>query len=132
MRRRVLELALRAYPRQVRLRDGDHLLGLALELADQHGATREVLGLVRGGLGERRRQGRTRRAVAAVLAVTAVVLTALTWTATAQGGRVEEDLFSCAAQCAETEAEVGSRIQDGWTCTEHRKPAAVSWRCTRD
>ncbi len=132
MRRRALEVALLAYPRQARLRDGEHLLGLALELADSHGSVREVFGLLRGGLAARRRHGRTRRAVAAVVAGTAFVLAALTWTATAQGGRVEEDLFSCAAQCAATEAEVGSRIRDGWTCAEHREPAAVSWRCTRD
>ena len=55
MRRRVLELSLLAYPRQVRQRDGDHLLGLALELADSHGAAREAFGLLRGGLAERRR-----------------------------------------------------------------------------
>lgn len=132
MRRRVLEAALLAYPRQVRVRDGEHLLALALELSDAHGAAREVVGLLAGGLAERRRHGRTRRAVPAVVGVTAIVLTALTWTATAQGGRVEEDLFSCAARCAETEAEVGSRIRDGWSCTERREPAAVSWRCTRD
>jgi hypothetical protein len=132
MRRRVLELTLLAYPRPVRRRDGDHLLGLALELADSHGVTREVLGLLRGGLAERHRNGRTRRAVAGVVAATALVLAALTWTATAQGGRVEEDELSCAALCSDTVAEVEAKVSEGWTCTEHRGPAAVTWRCTRD
>ena len=132
MRRRVLELSLLAYPRQVRQRDGDHLRGLALELAGSHGSAREVFGLLRGGLAERRRRGRTRRAVAGVVAVTALVLAALSWTATAQSGRVEEDLFSCAGQCADAEAAVESRVRDGWTCTEDREPDAVTWRCTRE
>ncbi|WP_322936621.1 hypothetical protein [Nocardioides bizhenqiangii] len=131
MRRRVLELTLLAYPRAVRRRDGDHLLGLALELADTHGVAREAFGLLRGGMAERRRHGRTRRAVAAVVAATALVLAALTWTATAQGGRVEEDVFSCAGDCPDIPAEVESRVGDGWTCTEHRGPP-VTWRCTRD
>ena len=132
MRRRVLELTLRAYPRQVRRRDGEHLLGLALELADSHGVSREVLGLLRGGLAERRRNSRTRRAVVGVAAATALVLAALTWTATAQGARVEEDELSCAAQCSDTLAEVEARVSAGWTCTEHRGSAEVTWRCTRD
>ena len=80
MRRRLLEMTLLAYPRQVRRRDGDHLLGLALELADRHGAAREAFGLLRGGLAERSRRGRTRRAVAGVVAVTALVMAGLTWT----------------------------------------------------
>ena len=66
-----------------------------------------------------------------MLAGTALVLAALTWTAAAQGGSVDEDLFSCAGQCADIEAEVEARIQDGWTCTEHRESAAAQWRCTR-
>jgi hypothetical protein len=132
MRRRILALCLLAYPRVVRKRDGDHLLDLALELADTHGTARETFGLLGGGLAERRRHSRSGRAVAGVVAVTALVLTALTWTATAQGGRVEEDVFSCAGQCADTEAEVESRVRDGWTCTRHLEPAVVSWRCTRD
>ncbi len=132
MRRRVLELTLRAYPRQVRRSDGEHLLGLALELADSHGVAREVLGLLRGGLAERRRNGRTRRAVVGVAAAIALVLAALTWTATAQGARVEEDELSCAAHCSDTLAEVEARVSAGWTCTEHRGSAEVTWRCTHD
>jgi len=132
MRRRLLDLCLLAYPREVRARDREHLRDLAMDLADDHGTVREALGLLRGGLTERRRRGRTRRAVIAVAAGTALALGGLTWTATAQGGRVEEDLFSCAGPCADTEAEVASRVRDGWTCTERRDPDAVSWRCTRD
>lgn len=128
----MLNLCLLAYPRAVRARDGEHLRDLATDLAGDHGFLREAFGLLRGGLAERRRQSRTRRAVVAVGAATLLALTALTWTATAQGGRVEEDLFACAGQCADAEAEVASRVRDGWSCTERREPAGVSWRCVRD
>ena len=129
MIRRLVGLCLLAYPRAVRARDGEHLRGLAAELAADHGILREAFGLVRGGLAERRRQSRTRRAVVAVGAATFVALTALTWTATAQGGRVEEEVFTCSARCADAEAEVASRVVDGWSCTERRQPAGVTWRC---
>ena len=132
MSSRRLSLALRAYPREVRDRDGAHLLELAADLAEHHGATREALGLLRGGLAERRRHGRVRRVAVAVGAAVLLTITALTWTATAQSGRVEEDLFSCAGQCAEVEAQVASRVADGWTCTELGLPGAVGWRCTHD
>ena len=132
MRRRVLELTLRAYPRQVRRRDGE-LSSASLSSGGQPRGVREVLGLLRGGLAERRRNSRTRRAVVVgVAAATALVLAALTWTATAQGARVEEDELSCAAQCSDTLAEVEARVSEGWTCTEHRGSAEVTWRCTRD
>lgn len=125
-------MMLLAYPQPVRRRDGADLLDLALELAADHGVVREAIGLLRGGLGERRRRGRTRRAVAGVLAVAALVLAGLTWTATAQPVRAEEDRYSCSTSCAAVEAEVDDKVRDGWTCTEHRGPVAVSWRCTRD
>ena len=132
MSRRILDLCLLAYPRGVRSQDRDHLRDLALELADDHGVLREAFGLLRGGLAERRRQSRARRAVVAVGAATLLALTALTWTATAQSGRVEEDLFACAGQCADVEAEVSSRVRDGWSCTERREPSGASWRCVLD
>jgi hypothetical protein len=132
MRSRVLSLCLLAYPRPLRRRDGDELLDLAQDLAARNGTAREALGLLRGGLVERLSPTPTRRAVAGSVAGTALVLTALAWTATAQGGRVEEDVFSCSAHCGDPEAEVAARVQDGWTCTHHREAAAVSWRCTRD
>jgi hypothetical protein len=103
-----------------------------MDLAEDHGTLREALGLLRGGLCERRRRGRTRRAVLALGAAVALTVGFLSWSAAAQSGRVEEDLFACAGQCADAEAEVATRLRDGWTCTERREPAAVSWRCTRD
>jgi hypothetical protein len=133
MRRRLLEACLLAYPREVRDRDRDHLRDLALELADAHGTAREALGLIRGGLAARRRhRGRSRRTVIAVGAVTGLVLALLTWSAAAQGGRVEEDRFSCAGVCADVEAEVASRVREGWSCTERREPTVVTWRCSTD
>jgi len=132
MIRRLLDLCLLAYPRAVRMRDGEHLRELAADLAADHGLLREAFGLVRGGLAERRRQSRTSRAVVAVGAATLTALTALTWTATAQGGRMEEDVLTCSRQCADAEAEVASRVVDGWSCTERREPAGVSWRCVLD
>ncbi|HYF72844.1 MAG TPA: hypothetical protein VD864_08475 [Nocardioides sp.] len=130
MRSRLIGLALLAYPRDVRTREGAHLAGLALDLADDHGTAREVFGLVRGGVAERWRGRGARRVTLPVVAALTLVLTALAWTANAHGGRVEEDVLSCVQRCGETEAEVGSRVRDGWTCTEHRQPAAVTWRCT--
>ena len=53
MRRRLLELCLLAYPRARRDRDGDYLRDLALELAETYGLRRQVLSLLRGGLGAR-------------------------------------------------------------------------------
>jgi hypothetical protein len=133
MRRRLLELCLLAYPREVRDRDRDHLRDLALDLAESHGTAREAFGLLRGGLAERRRhRGRARRAVMVVGAATGLVLAFVSWSAAAQGGRVEEDRFVCTGGCAAAEAEVAARERDGWTCTERREAAAVSWRCTRD
>jgi len=132
MTRRLVDLCLLAYPRAVRARDGEHLRELAADLAADHGFLREAFGLVRGGLAERRRQSQTRPAVVAVGAATLVALTALTWTATAQGGRVEEDVLTCSEQCADAEADVASRVVDGWSCTERREPARVSWRCVLD
>lgn len=133
MRRRLLELGLLAYPRAVRELDGDHLRGLALDLADDHGTARELLGLVRGGLGERRSQlGRARSAMAALGAAVVLALAFLSWSATSAGARVEEDRFVCAGECAETRAEVADRVDDGWTCTNQGTRTAAQWQCTRD
>jgi len=133
MSRRILELSLLAYPRQVRQRDGDHLLDLAHELADTHGAGREAFGLVRGGLAERRRRRSPARKVAiAVSAAIGSVLVVLTWSAAAEPLRVEEDQFSCIGECADVSDEVADRERDGWTCTEQETAASVTWRCTRD
>ncbi len=133
MSRRALELALLAYPRQTRRRDGDHLLDLAHELADAHGTTREVVGLLRGGLAERRRRRSTTRKVAiAVSAAIGSVLVVLTWSAAAEPLRVEEDQFSCEGECADIDAQVAERERDGWTCTEQEAASSVTWRCTRD
>lgn len=131
MRRRLLELGLLAYPREIRERDGEHLHELALDLADDHGTARELLGLVWGGLGERRRRLRRPRLVAAGV-LSAVVLAIVTMTATASSARVEEDRFACAGECAETRAEVTDRVDDGWTCSEDRDATAAQWRCSRD
>ncbi|WP_109509913.1 hypothetical protein [Nocardioides speluncae] len=92
MRSRLLDAGLLAFPRGVRDRDGDHLRDLAHELADDHGITREVLGLVRGGLGERaRRVRRSRRTMLAVGALTGLVLTLLTATAAAAATQFEDE-----------------------------------------
>lgn len=93
MRARLLALCLLAYPRAVRLRDGEHLRELSADLAVDHGSLREAVGLLRGGLAERRRQSRPRRAPVAVGAAALVVLTALTWTASAQPATEEEEVF---------------------------------------
>lgn len=129
MRRRLLELGLLAYPREVRDRDGEQLRDLALDLADDHGSAREVLGLVWGGLGERRRRLPRPRLVAAGV-LTAAVLAVLTMTATASSAQVEEDRFACTGECAGTRAEVADRVADGWTCVERRQSSAVQWRCS--
>jgi hypothetical protein len=100
MSRRLLELALLAYPRPIRQRDGEHLLDLAHELADGHGTAREMLGLLRGGLAERNRRRSQRQKVAlAVSTAIGSVLVALTWTAAAAPLQVEEEQYSCVGSC---------------------------------
>lgn len=127
----MLGLGLLAFPREVRDRDGAYLRELALDLADTHGTAREVLGLVRGGLGERRRRmGRLRSAVAAAGAALVLALGVLTWSTAAAGARVEEDRFACAGECDGTRAEVADRVADGWTCTERQESTTVQWRCS--
>lgn len=133
MRRRLLALCLLAYPREVRERDGDALRDLALDLAAHNGTVREGLGLIRGGWAERRRlAGRVRRAVTVLAVGMGTALAALTWTATAQPTRVEEDRFSCTGDCRAVEAEVAARVRGGWTCDEIRASDSVTWRCTLD
>jgi len=133
MRARLIDLCLLAYPREVRARDREHLRDLAMDLSDDHGAIREALGLLRAGLAERGRRGSpARRAMVAVVAAVVVTVAGLTWTAAALGGRVDEDVFSCTGECPDTEAEVASRVRDGWDCTDRRESGAVGWRCTRD
>jgi CubicO group peptidase (beta-lactamase class C family) len=53
MRRRLLAVCLLAYPRSRREVDGDYLLDLALELADESGTRRQAVSLVGGGLLQR-------------------------------------------------------------------------------
>jgi hypothetical protein len=133
MSARLIELALLAYPRAVRAGDREHLRDLAMELAGDHGAVREALGLLRGGLAERwRRRSRAGRAMVAVVAAALVTVAGLTWTAAAHGGRVDEEVFSCVGQCTDVEAEVASLVRAGWSCAERRERAGLGWRCTRD
>lgn len=98
MRAGLLDLCLLAYPRAVRVRDGEQLRELAADLAVDHGSLREAVGLLRGGLAERRRQSRPRRALIAVGAAAVVVLTALTWTASAQSGTEEEEVLGATSR----------------------------------
>jgi hypothetical protein len=103
MTRRVIEVCLLAYSRDVRRRDRDELRDLALELAEDHGVLREAVGLLRGGLAERWRRARpTRRAAFAVGGATSVALAVLTWPALAEPVSVEEEVYSCLADpCAQ-------------------------------
>lgn len=100
MSRRILELSLLAYPRQVRQRDGDHLLDLAHELAETHGAGREAFGLLRGGLAERRRRRSPARKIAiAASAAIGSALVVVTWSVAAEPLQVEEEQYSCVGDC---------------------------------
>lgn len=122
---RLIDLCLWAYPAAIRDRDRSHVHDLATDLAGDHGFLREVFGLLRGGLVERRRQSRTRSAAAAVGATTLFALAALTWTAAAQSGAVEEDLFVCQGDCVQAEADVRSRVRDSWTCAKSQRAEGV-------
>lgn len=133
MRRRLLRACLRAYPRDVRERDGAALCDLADELAGDHGPAREALGLVRGGWAERRRRAsRRQRRTLALVAAGAATVAAVAWSATAVAdpGRVEVDRFGCASDCHWVAREVAQRVEDGWSCRELRGAAPVAWRCT--
>jgi len=133
VRRRLLRTCLRAYPRDLRERDGPELSDLAEDLAADHGVVREAVGLVRGGWAERRgRADRRRRAPVALTAATVSVLALLTWSAAAEPGRAEEDRFDCPGDCDVVEREVADRIAGGWTCIELPATASVTWRCTLD
>ena len=134
MRHRLLRACLRAYPRDVRERDGGELRDLAEDLAADHGVVREALGLVRGGWAERWRRARRLRTTVALTAATASVVAVLTWSAAAAAEpvRVEEELSSCAGDCGSLEREVAQRIADGWTCTDLRTTTSVTWRCALD
>ena len=133
MRRRLLGACLRAYPRDVRTRDGAELRELAEDLAADHGAVREALGLVRGGWAERRRRAGARRVRIALAAVVASVVAVLTWSAAAaaEPDRVEEEQLGCSGDCRAEEREVAQLIDDGWACAELRT-TPVTWRCTLD
>ncbi len=106
MRRRVLGLCVRAYPRSRRERDGDYLRDLALELSEGHGVRREIGSPLRNGLADRvrpsRRSARLRPGTVAGL-VAAIVSTL-----------------------------VAARVRDGWACRSSRDArAALSvWHCT--
>jgi len=129
---RVLQLALLAYPRGTRQRDGAHLLALAEDLAQDHGTGREVLGLLRGGLADRWHRRRVPRVALAGGVVAGSLLLGLAWSAAADPLRWEDDQFSCTRGCGDVDARVADRERQGWTCTGPTAGATVTWRCTRD
>ena len=131
---RMLRTCLRAYPREVRERDGDELLDLAVHLAADHGLVPEALGLVRGGWAERRRGASRSRRTTLALTAAASALAVLIWSAAAQAApmRVEEDRFDCAGDCQLAERAVAHLVDDGWICIEIHATASASWRCTVD
>ena len=57
MRSRLLRACLRAFPSEVRVRDGEVLIALAEELADERGAAREAGGLLIAGINARLNAG---------------------------------------------------------------------------
>lgn len=133
MRRGLLETCLRAYPRELRERDGAELRDLAEELALEHGVVREALGLIRGGWRERTRRATTRRRTTIGVGVAgAAVLAVVTWSpmAVADSGTFEVEQLGCAGDCGSVEQQVAQLLDDGWTCRERRTAAAVAWRCT--
>ncbi len=134
MRRRILRTCLLAYPRDLRERDGAELCDLAEDLAAEHGIVREAVGLVRGGWSERVRRWSPRRGATVATVTTGAVVAVLTWSAAAaaQPGRVEEDRFECAGDCALMEREVAQRTARGWTCVELHPADAATWQCTLD
>ena len=148
MRRRLLEICLLAYPRVRRERDSDYLRDLALELADAHGLRRQILSLLRGGLGERAEVRRLAHRAGApawkkrfvvACSVLAAMLPAIGVVGgdAADGERVEADRFACLVDvpdaCVETKELVAKRLRGGWACasrriTRHDQPV-TSWRC---
>lgn len=134
MSRRVLQACVRAYPREVRGRDGDELVLLATELAGRHGTAREALGLLRGGWAERRRRaGRGRRIAVGLAAATGSLLAVTAWSAATHPGRVEQETFTCADGCGDVDREVAARVDAGWDCAaEDRDAPGTTWRCTLD
>jgi len=94
MRERLLGLCLLAYPRATRVRDGDYLRDLALELADGSGVVRQAASLLRGGFAARTRL-LSRGAAVLVGGVVAMALT-VGGVAVAAGGdqRVEEEVVT--------------------------------------
>ena len=149
MRRRLLELCLLAYPRARRNHDGDYLRDLALDLAETYGLRRQVLSLLRGGLGARIEAGRRRagaglgawvkRVVVACSMVAATGLAAggLIGFAVGDDERVEVERVTCVYSsvtgCAAERRLVAARVQEGWDCTTRRRTVdggpAVTWRC---
>jgi CubicO group peptidase (beta-lactamase class C family) len=53
VKRFLVDLCVLAYPRALRKSDRDYLSDLALELAQDHGLTRQLASLIRNGIGER-------------------------------------------------------------------------------
>lgn len=153
MRRRLLNLCLRAYPRPTRERDRAYLRDLALELSDRYGVRRQALSLLRGGLTQRiesrrRRRGdsasvRMKRVVVACFALAATALAAGELTRVGPGGdvRVEAERLECvqdvhvggARGCAGTTDLIAARVRAGWECETRRRTKdgrrVIAWRC---
>jgi hypothetical protein len=97
MRRRLLDLCLRAYPRARRERDRAYLRDLALDLAERDGVARQALSLLIGGLRDRVRAGAwIRRVVVASFVLAALAAAALGVAGTRGGERIHEvEEISC-------------------------------------
>jgi hypothetical protein len=161
MKRRLLELGLLAYPRARRERDRDFLRDLALELAETQGFLRQVVSLVRGGLGERVESRRReapggqwrwiKRIALASFVIAAVGLAASAAIGPEGGGALVSDVdrFECVyatdpsskrarvpqGGCGGTKRLVAERERGGWDCTTRRRTSyakrATTWECTR-
>lgn len=141
MKRRLLELCLLAYPRGSRGRDREFLRDLALDLGERQGFGRQMLSLLRGGLGERvvRRRGSVGRiAVASLIAALALVLGASVLDAPARADH-EIESFACrvdrasADGCGEGRRRLAAYERRGWDCIAagNLDRRSSSWECTR-
>lgn len=128
-RRRLLALCLLAYPRAVRRRDGDHLAGLAQELAERSGVGREAFSLLCGGL-VARAAGIRRWALVGIGAITVTALTA--GFVAAQGVAVRVEVQSCSdRECRAVAAWAAGLERTGWRCDQRSSGEDVAWQCTR-
>jgi len=153
MRRRLLNLCLRAYPRATRERDRDYLRDLALEMSERYGVRRQALSLLRGGLAQRiesrpLERGASplvwmKRVVIVCFALAATALAAGELTGGARGGevRVESERLECVRPvhvgggrgCAGTSRLIAARVRAGWECEMRRRledgRRLIEWRC---